>query len=83
MIGLATRYSPSRAATLQPAILSALRRDAWLNTAAISAKLNRPSDDGAVRYCLKLMVYADLIERTVKPLAQSRTGVTYLYRRKA
>jgi predicted transcriptional regulator len=79
---LATRYSPSRSAALQPEILAALAADAWMNVAAICARLNRPSDDVPVRYCLKLMVYADLIERKIEPLAQSRTGFTYLYRRK-
>ncbi len=83
LIGLATRYTPSRAAALQPDILGALATDAWLNVAAVCARLNLPSDDGPVRYALKLMVYADLIERKTEPCPQSRTGITYLYRRKA
>jgi predicted transcriptional regulator len=83
MIGLTTRYSPSKSALLQPDIAAALAAGAWLNVATIAAKLRRSSDDGAVRYCLKLMVYADLIERKVVARPQSRTGFTYLYRRKA
>jgi len=80
---LARRYSPSRAASLQPEILAALVDDEWRNITVICAKLNRSSDDGAVRYCLKMLVYAGRLERTIEARPQSRTGFRYLYRRRS
>ena len=76
-----TIYSPSRAASLQPQVLSALADGEWLNTAAICAKLHRTSDCGIARYALKRLAMTGEIERKAIPLPQSRTGVTYLYRR--
>ena len=75
----ARRYAPSKSADLQGPIMAALS-DQWCNVAAIAEKLCRPSDDGAVRYCVKMLVDAGLIERNN---AQGPRGIVYFYRRKA
>lgn len=77
------RYSPSHAFALPPLILGALADGEWQNIAAICATLRLPSDDGIIRYAVKRLADADLIERKSEPSTRSRTGFTYLYRRKA
>jgi predicted transcriptional regulator len=74
----ARRYAPSKAADLQAPVLAALG-DQWCNVAAIAEKLRRPSDDSTVRYCVKMLTDAGLIERTS---TQGLRGIVYFYRRK-
>jgi predicted transcriptional regulator len=75
----ARRYAPNKSADLQAPILAALT-DQWCNVAAIAEKLHRPSDDSAIRYCVRMLAEAGMIERTS---AQGPRGTVYFYRRKA
>lgn len=74
----ARRYAPNKSVDLQSPILTALG-DQWLNVTTISARLGRSSDDSGVRYCLKMLTAAELVERKRSPVPR---GFTYLYRRK-
>lgn len=75
----ARRYAPNRAADLQSPVLTALGDDS-LNVTAICARLGKSSDDSAVRYCLKMLTAAEIVERRRVPVPR---GFTYLYRRMA
>ena len=81
MIMTSRRYSPNASAKLGPAILAVLT-DKWVNGAAVCTALGRYTDDGAVRHALRLLTVRDAIDCMSVPSKQSRTGATYLFRRK-
>lgn len=75
----ARRYAPSKFVEMQGPILAALVGEP-MNITAICKKLGRSTDDSSVRYCLKMLTAAEMVERNVAPGSR---GITYVYRRKA
>lgn len=76
----ARRYAPSRFVLMQGPILAALDGEPALNVTAICKKMGRSTDDSSIRYCLKMLTAAEMVERAE---TQTTRGMTYLYRRKA
>jgi predicted transcriptional regulator len=64
---------------MQGPILAALDGEPALNVTAICKKLGRSTDDSGIRYCLKMLTAAAMIERAS---TQTTRGMTYVYRRK-